>query len=167
MRRNKGNEPRLQPPYENNIPRCSASGYVDDKKFLAFYNAESLKNLSPKVEIRTKAGYTVLLMAEKRTDKNSTRSHKKPRRSFAKHLTRFGGGVQNSQLHSFTASQLHSFTASQLRANCAQIKLHSNTYDFSHPITRLRRNVCATLRPRRFLSFITLQTTIMYKEIVQ
>ena len=32
LRRNKGYESRLQPPYENNISRCSASGYVDCSK---------------------------------------------------------------------------------------------------------------------------------------
>ena len=32
LRRNKGYESRLQPPYENNISRCFASGYVDCSK---------------------------------------------------------------------------------------------------------------------------------------
>ncbi|WP_261794743.1 hypothetical protein [Treponema denticola] len=55
-------------------------------------------------------------MIDKHPDTSYNHSHEKSVKSFAKHLTRFGGAVQNSQLHSFTASQLHSFTASQLHS---------------------------------------------------
>ena len=47
-----------------------------------------------------------------------------------KYLTRCRRAVQNSQLHSFTASQLHSFTASQLHSFTAS-QLHSFTAEES------------------------------------
>ena len=100
-------------------------------------------------------------MIDKRFDRNYNHSHEKSVKSCEKHLTR---NKESGKIHSLTASQPHSLTASQLRANCAQIKLHSNTYDFFQPITCLRQNVCSTLRLRRF--FINLQTNILYKEII-
>ena len=88
-----------------------------------------IRHMPPRVEIRTKTGYTVTVMAEKRTDKNSTRSHKKPHKSFAKALDIRRRIGQNSQPRSLAASQL--------RVNYTRINLHSHT-QFSSPHKRTK-----------------------------
>jgi len=74
--------------------------------------------MPPRVEIRTKTGYTVTVMAEKRTDKNSTRSHKKPHKSFAKALDIRRRIGQNSQPRSLAAEG----------------ELYPNKFTFTHTI---------------------------------
>ena len=88
-----------------NIVSCAGNFALRARCKVARGTSLDIRHMPPRVEIRTKTGYTVTVMAEKRIDKNSTRSHKKPHKSFAKALDIRRRIGQNSQPRSLAASQ--------------------------------------------------------------